>query len=118
MRSLVRNHRELYYANVVGTEPILDDYGNDTLEEEKVYGDPILLRANVSGNAGQEAVEVFGAQTEYSRTISLVGSCPLVEGSKVWFGADPAGPNNYIVVRVADSKNAFLVLMREVSARG
>ena len=118
MRSLIRNHRELFYANVIGTEPILDDYGNDTLEEQKVYGDPIPLRANVSGNAGQEAVEVFGAQTEYSRTISMVGHCPIEEGSKVWFGVSPTEPNNYVVVRVADSKNAYLVLMREVSPRG
>ena len=112
MRSLVRDGRYFYYANVIGTEPILDEYGNDTLEERKVYSERIKLRKSVSGNAGQEAVDVFGAQTEYSRTISFAGECPLKEGSKVWFD-----DVEYIVVRIADSKHATLVLMREVSPR-
>ena len=82
MRDLKRNQRVIHYANVVGTEPIIDEYGNDTLDVRTLYGSPALLRCNVSANMGQEAVEVFGSQTEYSRTISLTGSqCPLVEGT-------------------------------------
>lgn len=115
MRSLQRNHRALYYANQSGTEPILDEYGNDTLEVQPVYGSPALLYANVSANAGQEAVQTFGSQTEYSRTVSLAGPCPLVEGSRVWFGVAPPEEHNYVVARVADSKNGYLVALREVS---
>ena len=115
MRDLKRNQRVIHYANVVGTEPILDEYGNDTLEVRTVYGPPTLLHCNVSANMGQEAVEVFGSQTEYSRTISLTGSCPLMEGSRVWFMAAPEGQFNYTVARVADSKNGFLIALREVS---
>ena len=115
MRDLKRNQRVIHYANMVGTEPILDEYGNDTLEVRIVYGPPTLLRCNVSANMGQEAVEVFGSQTEYSRTISLTGSCPLMEGSRVWFMAAPEGQFNYTVARVADSKNGFLVALREVT---
>ena len=116
MRDLKRNQRVIHYANVVGTEPILDEYGNDTLEVRTVYGPPTLLRCNVSANMGQEAVEVFGSQTEYSRTISLTGnSCPLMEGSRIWFMAAPEGQFNYTVARVADSKNGFLVALREVT---
>ena len=118
MRSLFRNTRELYYANVVGTSPILDAYGNDTLEVEKTYGAPALLRCNISSNSGQEAVEVFGAETSYSRVLTMTGNCPLEEGSKVWFKVPITGPNNYVVARVADSKNSFIVALREVSERG
>ena len=116
MRDLKRNQRVLHYANASGTEPIIDEYGNDTLEVRTLYGSPALLRCNVSANMGQETVEGFGSQTEYSRTISLTGSeCPLAEGTRVWFGVDPEGKFNYIVARVADSKNGFLVALREVT---
>lgn len=119
MRDLKRNQREIWYAVPTNTVPILDDYGNDTLEVETVYLPPALLRCNVSASVGQEAVEVFGAQTAYSRSISLTDdSCPLMEGCRVWFGVAPnnSGDNhNYIVTRVADSKNGFLVALREVS---
>ena len=113
-----RSWRDLHYAVPIGTEPILDEYGNDTLDVRTTYSSPTLLRAIVSANVGQEAVSVFGALTGYSRTISYSGeSCPLDEGSKVWFGVDVSGPHNYVVVKVADSKNGYLIALREVSKR-
>ena len=122
MRNLKRNKRELWYAIQVGSEPILDDYGNDTLEVEGVFSSPLYLLANVSANVGQEAIEVFGSQTEYSRTVSIAGNeCPLVEGCRVWFGIDPnemETNHNYTVARVADSKNGYLVALREVTPHG
>ena len=119
MRNLNRNKRDLWYTVPVGSTPILDEYGNDTLEVEWMFSSPLPFQANVSANVGQEAIEVFGSQTEYSRTVSIAGSeCPLVEGSRVWFGVEPneqASNHNYTVVRVADSKNGYLVALREVT---
>ena len=122
MRDLIRNKRSLWYATPVGNTPILDEYGNDTLEVEAAFSSPLYLRANISANVGLEAVEVFGSQTEYSRTVSIVGSeCPLVEGCRVWFRVEPnesATNHNYTVARVADSKNGYLVALREVTTHG
>lgn len=119
MRSLQRNWRELYYAVPERTEPIVDEYGNDTLEVRHIYSSPRKLKANVSANVGSEEVNVFGSLTEYNRTISYSGSeCPLVEGSRVWFGVDVTGSHNYVVIKVADSKNGYLIALREVSKRG
>jgi hypothetical protein len=119
MRDLIRNKRELWYALPVGGTPILDEYGNDTLEVEWAFSSPAYLRGNVSANVGQEAVEVFGSQTEYNRTLNITGSvCPLVEGCRVWFGKEPnatGDDNNYVVARVADSKNGYMVALREVT---
>lgn len=122
MRNLIRNKRDLWYAIQVGSTPIVDEYGNDTLEVEAVFSSPLYLMANVSANVGQEAVEVFGSQTEYSRTVSIAGTeCPLVEGCRVWFGSEPNEQEtnyNYTVTRVADSKNGYLVALREVMPHG
>ena len=119
MRSLQRNTRNLYYATPQSEESILDEWGNETLEVKTVYGDPKPLRANVSANVGQEAVNVFGSITGYSRTISYIGNgCPLVEGCRIWFGVNPTEPHNYTVVKVADSKNGYLIALREVTERG
>jgi hypothetical protein len=119
MRSLHRNARLLYYSVPVNTEPILDDYGNDTLEVKTVFSKPVELSANVSANVGQDAVDVFGSVTGYNRTISYVGSeCPLTEGTRVWFGVDVKKSHNYLVVKVADSKSGFLIALREVTERG
>lgn len=116
MRDLKRNQRTFYYATATGVESILDEYGNDTLETRTIFSAPLTLKANVSANVGEDAVETFGAQTEYSRTVSMA-NCPLKEGDKIWFGVDPMGENNYVVAKVADSKNGFLVALREVSRR-
>lgn len=117
MRDLKRNQRSFYYATAEGAEPILDEYGNDTLEVKTTWGNPVLLKANISANIGEEAIELFGSQTEYSRTVSMA-TCPLKEGDKVWFGIAPNLEHNYTVAKVADSKNGFLVALREVSLRG
>lgn len=117
MRDLKRNQRQFYYATIEGAEPIYDEYGNDTLEMRTVWGNPILLKANISANVGEEAVELFGTQTEYSRTL-CIATCPLKVGDKVWFGILPDLEHNYTVAKVADSKNGFLVALREVSRRG
>lgn len=119
MRNLQRNQRDLHYAVPTGTEPIKDEYGNDTLEVKTIYSSPTLLRVNVSANVGQDLVDTFGSKTEYSRTISIAGTeCPLSEGCRVWFGVPVTQSNNYRVAKVADSKNGFLVALQEVSSRG
>lgn len=121
MRNLIRNKRKLWYAFPVGSTPILDEYGNDTLEVEVTFSSPLPFQANVSANVGQEAIEVFGTQTEYSRTVSIAGTCPLTEGCRVWFGIEPNEQetnHNYTVARVADSKNSYLVALREVTPHG
>lgn len=119
MRNLVRNRRPLYRSAITGTEPVVDEYGNETLEERVVYGEPLKIYCNFSANVGREAVEVFGAQTEYSRTVSWAGEdCPFSEGDLVWIGVEPTEAHNYTVARVADSKNGYLVALREVTKRG
>ena len=86
------------YAVPQSTEQIFDEYGNDTLEVKTIYSERKELRANISANVGQEAVNVFGSLTGYNRTITYWGeSCPLTENSKVWFGS-----KEYTVIKEVD----------------
>ena len=61
MRSLNKNKRPIYYALFIDSEPILDEYGNETGESKPVYGEIKELRCNVSASTGEETVEVFGS---------------------------------------------------------
>lgn len=110
MRTLKRNGRNVTYENAIRTEPIKDAYGNDTLEVRTIYGTPVPVNWNVSAAVGEEANEIFGDLTDYSRTVSLCGNCPVFEGDRVTFGG-----KRYKVVRIADSKNGYLIALREVA---
>ena len=117
MRTLNRNKRAIYYALLSGTERIVDEYGNDTLEVRKLYGDPVELRVNVSASVGEEDTAAFGDATNYSRTICVADTaCPINEQTRLWFGIDPTQPHNYEVVKIADSVNGLLIAIREVMA--
>ena len=117
MRSLERNKRILWYANLIKSDDIDDEWGYDTGEDNEVYTDPpVELHMNVSAATGEAAAEAFGAFTDYSRVISTCDlQCPLEIGSRVWFGVKPDEDHNYIVTRKADSLNALLIALKEVT---
>lgn len=118
MRCLNKNKRQMHYALLIGEEPILDEYGNETSESKPAYGDITELRANVSAAVGEEAVQAFGSFTNYSRAVCVSdNNCPIAEDSIVWFGIDTTEPHNYIVTRKADSKNGILYALKEVKVR-
>lgn len=114
MRQLLRNGRTLFYATLRATVPVVDAQGNETLEQREEWSSPAPLRCNVSAAAGNWSVELFGGHTDYTRTVTFTGSCPLREGDRVWFGVSTDGPHNYLVTRVADGKEEFVVALREV----
>lgn len=111
MRTLNRNARAVTYECVTATEHIKDVYGNDTLEVRKIYSVPVTAQWNVSAAVGEEANEIFGDLTDYSRTVTICGSCPVSEGDRVTLG-----DQRYSVVKIADSKNGFMLALREVAA--
>lgn len=113
MRAHKRNLRDVTYENIIAREPIKDVYGNDTLEVRKIYAAPVAARWNISAAVGEEANEIFGDLTDYRRTVTLCGDCPVSEGDRVTFGG-----KQYTVVKIADSVNSYLLALREVVANG
>lgn len=119
MRNLHRNQRTLWFAVPNGTEAVLDEWGNDTLEVKVLWSEPRKLLANVSAAVGEYAQQVFGDSTSYTRVVSMVAApAELTEGSAVWFGAPLEERHNYEVSRIADSKVGVLIALREVRADG
>lgn len=114
MRNLKKNQRVLYYASFMETKPILDEYGNETLEVEKVYSEPTLLEINYSSNTGEVATQTFGNLTDYSRVLAITGNCPLKENDILWIGIDVSSKANYEVKKVADSLNSYLIAVGEI----
>lgn len=118
MRHLRRNQRPLWYALRLSSTAVTDENGYLTGEYELTYSNPQCLRCNISAAVGQEAIQAFGELTDYSRTISVSNtSCPLKEGTRIWFGVKPneeADNFNYVVIRKADSPNSLLFALREV----
>ena len=115
MRNLKINQRLVHYAKYIESKPILDEYGNTTLEVENVYGEPQVIMVNYSSNTGQLATETFGNLTEYSRVISMVGSCPFSEGDVLWIEVATSSKPNYMVKRIADSLNSYLIAIEEMA---
>lgn len=115
MRSCEKNKRTIFYAKYLTSEPILDDFGNDTLEVNQIYSEPVELKVNYSSNVGEDSTKVFGNLTNYSRTLAIVGSeCPLNEHDIVWINKDISTKANYEVLKVADSLNSYLIALSEI----
>ena len=63
MRSCEKNKRTICYAKFLTSEPILDEFGNDTLEVNQIYSEPVELKVNYSSNVGEDSTKVFGNLT-------------------------------------------------------
>lgn len=115
MRMLRRNRRKLWYANPTGTtQMITDEWSNETGEEAEEFGRPVCTMLNISSAVGQEAIEVFGSNTNYTRTIAAPVDCPIQERARIWYGRDVDGPHNYVVRKVADGLDSKLLALSEV----
>lgn len=115
MRNLKKNQRTLYYASFIDVNPIKDEWGNDTLEVESIYGEPTSLKINYSPNVGEIDTQIFGNVTSYSRVLSFTGAtCPLKEKDRLWINKEVTEDANYEVLKVADGLNSFLIAIGEI----
>lgn len=116
MRSLMRNRRQIWYANYLREDPAVNAAGKKTGEKIPVYSEPAPLLINVSAATGEATAEAFGTFTDYSRVLCTADvHCPVKESAKIWFDKSVEEPANYVVVRVADSLNGVLYALKEVT---
>lgn len=132
MRILERNKKDLWYANRISSEYVVDVHGLKTGEKTQTYAEPVKVRmsmaissgANNLGSQGIASLEPYGIVTGYTaRAVTEDLNCPMNESSRVWYGIDPTSvvegktvnnPYNYTVVRKARSLNHLIYYLKEV----
>lgn len=124
MRCLKRNRIKFYYALYDHSEPFTDEYGNETGEFETFYSDPQPFKANISAATGQSVAELFGANLDYDKSMTLdLFAPPIDEFSVLWIDRLPElneegktdTPHDYIVKKVAKSLNHTVLALKKVN---
>lgn len=142
MRTLERNKQMIYYALYENSEPLLDEYGNETGQYVDTYSDPTPFRINVSAARGESSIKQFGEIENYDKTLITDDlNCPIRETSLIWIGEIntlwsklesqrweslegkswkeiSTLPHNYIVTKVAKSLNSIQFAVRRVNVGG
>ena len=116
MRELERNKRTIYYALFDKNEPILDEDGNYTGEEQPTYLPPVKLRINVSPALGESATRQFGEVVDYDRTlVTCDTTLPIDERTVFWIDeTDTTKSFDYTVKKVAKSLNSLQIAVKKV----
>lgn len=72
------------------TNYIYDEYGNETGERIFRYGDPVLMRANISPASGAVQKEQFGELENYDKVIVTDDmKCPITESTVLFLDKEP-----------------------------
>ena len=111
MRTLKRNQQKLYYAELIGSEPIYayDEYGNKKIayidetktppviyyEElgttENHYSEPILIEANIMQSNGDMTEQEYGLSEGSYEAILVTekGKYPITKTCLIWHKTEP-----------------------------
>jgi len=116
MRSLNRNKKIIYYANVASVTTRYDEYGNETGAPLINYTTPASADMVLSGTSGEEPFQPFGIGKGYS----LIGitddmSCPITDESIIWVNASTSAAHDYEVVGISKMLNSIKYALKEVS---
>lgn len=122
MKVMERNKRTFWYCLYDRKEPIIDEDGNETGEEQIVYKPAQSLRANISAASGSSQVEQFGNLAGYDKVIVLDDtSCLIDENTVLFIDKEPEYDEDgkplydYMVKRVAKSLNSVSIAVTKVS---
>ena len=126
MRCLRRNMIRIFYANYVGRDPVIDEYGNKTGEYRILYSNPLETTGNVSAARGEVTTRQFGDDESYDRVIVMDDpNVPIEKSSILWIETMPVinsdgttdTPHDYIVKQVAPSLNSVSIAVSKVNVR-
>ena len=122
MRTMTRNRRTFYYADLLRVTMSQDTDGN-YVEDTMTYSDPVEWNAPITAANGQAETQIFGVNEPYDKVITLnKGEDFLKIGSILWVDTSPdldeqgkaTKPYDYIVVKTAESLNFVNVAIRKV----
>ena len=115
-----------YYANYVGKEELIDEYGDKTGEYEVIYGNPVKCKGNISAAQGEIQSRQFGDSESYDKVIVLNNvNIPIDEYAILWVDTLPSltddktsTPHDYIIKKVARSLNSVSIAISKVDVNG
>lgn len=122
MRTMTRNRRTFYYADLLNVTMSQDTDGN-YVEDTMSYSSPVEWKAPITAANGQAETQLFGVNEPYDKVITLnKGEDFLKIGSILWVDTSPdldeqgnaTKPYDYIVVKPAESLNFVNVAIRKV----
>ncbi len=117
MRTQNINRTPFFYALYVGNVELQDEDGLYTGERGASYGEPVLYKkGNISPATGNSDTEQFGKLEYYDNVIVTADKeCPIDENSILWVDEkDTTKPHDYIVKKVAKSKNGISIAIAKV----
>lgn len=122
MKCLWRNKRKMYYRLWEGMQETIDEDGNILETNVPIYGEPKLLKANISveeGRAFREStsVEMFGIDVFYDKVVVIDRTdLPITETTVFYVDKSPYETDafDYRVTRVATSLNSTLIALKRV----
>jgi hypothetical protein len=121
MRIMQINKRPFHYCLYVDKEAVEDEYGNE-VGYKVVYGNPVMMEANISPASGYAQTEQFGNLDNYDKVIVTDDmDCPIDEHSVLFIDKEPeytvsGDPMfDYTVRRIAKSLNSVSIAVRKVN---
>ena len=124
MIGLKRNQRTFYCASFAGISYPLDGERLYNRTPVKTYDPPFLLEGFVSAASGRTAVEVFGENIRYDKTIIIYDpNFSVDEAAVFWLDCTPVlkedgttdTPYDYVVTRIARSLNLTAIAVSKVA---
>ena len=115
LKTLHRNKQTFYYSNYLDKLPLKDENGDLTGEYTNYYSVPASALGYITAARGQAELDMFGVNTNYTKTIITDYDLGLTEDSILWIENDTAHSYDYIVVAVAKSLNHFTYAIRAVN---
>lgn len=95
MRICNRNKRPIWFANLYKTEPLKDEYGNETGESKYYYAAPQKIMTSVSYVSSDRELAIFGTKlNDLIKILQPANDNKIKDHSVFWFEAEPPTPYN------------------------
>ena len=115
MRTLARNLKTFYYANVTGQTALVDSEGYKTGEYTVAYSTPEAVKGNISAAIGNVYESPFGLFDDYDKVIICDNpNLGITETSVIWVDAPKTETYDYVVRRIARSLNVINIAIKKV----
>ena len=129
MRNLKKNQRKMFYALFDKMIPQVDENGDETGDPVAHYSAPVMFNASLSSGKGSAQKEVFGADVDFTRSISTTNlGLPITETSLVWYetepallpdgSADPESADYEVAAPSADGLNVLVIALKARKKNG